>query len=58
MRAFNNLRIQAQFPTEPLSSFNGIFLAVSIMLDPIFVKIIGHSALHSVAFGGVKVYVG
>ena len=29
-----------------------------MMLDPIFAKVIGHSALHSVAFGGVKVYVG
>ena len=50
--------MQAQFLTESLSSFNGIFLVVSMVLDPIFAKIIGHSTLHSVAFGGVKVYVG
>ena len=58
MQAFNNLQMQAQFLTESLSSFNGIFLVVSMVLDPIFAKIIGHSTLHSVAFGGVKVYVG
>ena len=34
--------MQAQFLTESLSSFNGIFLVVSMVLDPIFAKIIGH----------------
>lgn len=54
MRAFNNLLVQAQFLTELLNSFNGIFLVVSMMLECIFSKIIGHSVLRSFAFDSVK----
>ena len=54
MRDFNNLLVLAQFLIESLNSLIGIFLVVFMMLDLIFSKIIGHSILHSVAFGGVK----
>ena len=57
MRAFNKVHLQAQFLTESLSSFYGIFFVVFMMLGRIFSKIICHSVLQSVAFVSVKTHV-
>ena len=56
-RAFNKVHLQAQFLTESLSSFYGIFFVVFMMLGRIFSKIICHSVLQSVAFVSVKTHV-
>ena len=53
-QAFDNLLVQGQFLTESLNFLVGIFFVVFVMLGCIFLKIVGHSVLHSVAFGCVK----